>query len=215
MQTNHDTTSPLKLLRGLIPDRRVQPHEHRQIAELQANWLRRLLETHGSSIDTVSIVGLPHIDLQHDRSLPTSGMSFWNGRSWVILLNPTETTNRQRFTLLHELHHIICHSKRTHLFGAGAAQDDPAAERMADYFAACALMPKLYVKRLFGQGIHDPKELADHFEVSALAMSVRLDQLGLTNTANLSRRCSVERRLRPGLRSHQTEATSPDREETR
>ena len=151
MQTTN-TTNPslLKLLRGVIPNRSVGRHEHGRIAELQANRLRRALDINDSLLSTDDITGLPHIEIRFDADLPTSGMSFWNGQTWIILLNPTEPETRQRFSLLHELHHIICHRQRGQLFGPTAARNDYAAERMADYFAACALMPKLYVKRLFG-----------------------------------------------------------------
>lgn len=176
----------LTLLRGIIPDRRVGNQEHRRIAELQANKLRRFVGSTDAMLDSEAITQLPHIDLRFDDRLPTSGMSFWDGSTWVVLLNPTEAETRQRFSLPHELHHIICHSKRGLLFGEPSARNSPAAESMADYFAACALMPKLFVKRLFGQGIHDHEQLARHFDVSPIAMSYRLDQLGLTTA---SRRC--------------------------
>jgi len=193
----------LKLLRGLIPKRQVSQHEHRRVAELQANQLRRYLEVTDSLLDTDLIAGLPHVELRYDVDLPTSGMSFWDGHTWVILLNPTEPDTRQRFTLLHELHHVICHTKRSNLFGHGAPVDDPAAERMADYFAACALMPKLYVKRLYGQGTRDAQLLAEHFDVSTAAMSIRLDQIGLTAQV---RRCGTSRRRLGRIR--QIEASS-------
>jgi Zn-dependent peptidase ImmA (M78 family) len=54
------------------------------------------------------------------------------------------------------------------------------AERAADYFAACVLMPKAWVKRLFyDEGFRDERVLARRFQVSLQAMRYRLDQLGL------------------------------------
>lgn len=196
MHQHNTPTQPsaLKLLRALIPKRRVGTWEHRRIAELQANRLRRHLDVNEALLDTDFITQLPHIDVRYDINLPTSGMSFWDGHTWVVLLNPTEPETRQRFTLLHELHHIICHTNRTQLFGHGSPVDDPAAERMADYFAACALLPKLYVKRLYGQGVRDPHLLAQRFDVSAAAMSVRLNEIGLSEPVP---RCGInERRYR-------------------
>ncbi len=115
--TSTNTTSMLKLLRAVIPDRPVEQAEHRRIAELQANKLRRFVRSTDAMLDSEAITQLPHVDVRFERALPTSGMSFWDGNSWVILLNPSEPETRQRFSLLHELHHIICHSKRGLLFG--------------------------------------------------------------------------------------------------
>ena len=189
MQTQQSTSpSILRILRDLIPTRTVRQHEHRVIAEIQANKLRRHLRVDDSLLTTDIVAGLPNLRLAFDPDLPTSGMSFWNGHQWIILLNPTEVEARQRFTLLHELHHIICHPQNHRLFGSTTARTDPAAERMADYFAACALMPKLYVKRLFGRGVHQPHQLADYFGVSTTAMRYRLEQLGLIPRAH---RCNA------------------------
>lgn len=66
------------------------------------------------------------------------------------------------------------------------------SERVADYFAACALMPKAWVKTAFYSRTQRVEELADLFQVSPRAMSVRLSQLGLTTPVD---RC--ERRISP------------------
>lgn len=54
-------------------------------------------------------------------------------------------------------------------------------------------MPKLYVKRLFGEGVRQPTLLAQYFDVSAVAMSYRLDQIGLTMQRH---RCGLTRTTR-------------------
>jgi Zn-dependent peptidase ImmA (M78 family) len=60
----------------------------------------------------------------------------------------------------------------------GTAED--AAERAADYFAACLTMPRAWLKRCFyDEGFRDPRVLARRFGVSASAMRYRFDQLGL------------------------------------
>lgn len=172
--------STLKLLRALIPDREIGYHELQRIAELQANQLRAHLFIAGR-LDTKSITGLAAIKVEHDPKLPTSGMSFWDGKKWVILLRSTEPETRQRFTLLHELHHIISHPHRDKLFGKDVEPYEPAAEHMADYFAACALMPQDVIQGLFDQNIKHIDVMAIHLGVSDVAMRRRLKQLGLTN----------------------------------
>ncbi len=63
------------------------------------------------------------------------------------------------------------------------------AEKVSDYFAACVLMPKAWVKDAFcNQGIQSVEALAELFQVSSKAMSFRLSQLGLTLSVN---RCAI------------------------
>ncbi|MEO6318843.1 MAG: ImmA/IrrE family metallo-endopeptidase, partial [Acidimicrobiales bacterium] len=56
-----------------------------------------------------------------------------------------------------------------------------ANERLCDYFAACLLMPRSWVKQAYGSGVQDVVALAERFEVSPQAMQVRLLQLGLVD----------------------------------
>jgi hypothetical protein len=93
--------SVLATLRRLIPDRPLSFNEALWLAELQAN---RLLELSGSSDQPAGaelVSGLPRIRVEY-RRLPISGLSYWNGREWVIGINRGEPETRQRFTLLHE-----------------------------------------------------------------------------------------------------------------
>lgn len=53
------------------------------------------------------------------------------------------------------------------------------AEQAADYFAACLLMPRAWVKRAWSEGLQRLSELSQLFEVSPPAMARRLDHLGL------------------------------------
>jgi Zn-dependent peptidase ImmA (M78 family) len=52
---------------------------------------------------------------------------------------------------------------------------------MCDFFAACFLAPRPWVKRLWAQGMQDAGELAAVFNVSPAAMSWRLNELGMTS----------------------------------
>jgi Zn-dependent peptidase ImmA (M78 family) len=51
-------------------------------------------------------------------------------------------------------------------------------EWICNHFAACLLMPKLWVNRLWANGIQDPLAMAAVFKASAEAMKVRLDTFG-------------------------------------
>jgi hypothetical protein len=53
-------------------------------------------------------------------------------------------------------------------------------EALADYFAACLLMPKPLIREAWTAGVQDSFELAEIFAVSPAAIEVRLRQLGLS-----------------------------------
>jgi Zn-dependent peptidase ImmA (M78 family) len=52
-------------------------------------------------------------------------------------------------------------------------------EHVADYFAACLLMPRLWVGRYCKNGVHSVEKLASLFGVSSARMWLRLESLGL------------------------------------
>jgi len=102
----------------------------------------------------------------------------------VIYVNRTHPKVRQRFTIAHELGHIV----RGHL----ADGDDElienemrfrseawnSEEREANAFAAELLMPERWVRDATNAGIIEPKDLATMFGVSEQAMLFRLANLG-------------------------------------
>lgn len=171
--------SVLATLRGLVPHRTTSFTEALRVAELQANRLRELTDAEDPALPEDVVLGLPRIEVVR-RRLPTSGMSFWESGRWTIALNSRESEARQRFTLLHELKHIIDHGQIDRLYaGSGSTKPEQQAEQAADYFAGCALMPKRLLKRAWGAGTQDVNALAQLFEVSARAVEVRLDQTAL------------------------------------
>jgi hypothetical protein len=110
----------------------------------------------------------------------------------LILVNAAEATNsdipirRHRFTIAHELGHWICHA----LADVGEEQPtfcrsrdlsvdaDRDLEREANVFGAELLMPEAAVREVWVD-VPDPAEVAERFEVSALAAQWRLYSFGL------------------------------------
>lgn len=117
-----------------------------------------------------------------------AGALTWTGRTWCIVVNAHDTWGRQRFSLCHETKHLIDHPLRSTIYRDGrAGSAHVQAERAADYFAACLLMPKAWVKRTFyDEGFRDERVLARRFQVSTAAMRYRLDQLGLYEPAKVA-----------------------------
>jgi Zn-dependent peptidase ImmA (M78 family) len=173
--------SVLACLRGMFPDRSLRFTEALRIAELQAVRLLQVSYIETMPVPHEIVTELPRIRVE-SRDIPTSGLSFWDGGRWVICLNRREPRTRQRFTLLHEFKHIIDHGRTAALYHrAGQQTAEQQAERTADYFAGCVLMPRTELKRAWGHGIQRVGDLARYFNVSERAIQVRLAQVGLTD----------------------------------
>lgn len=117
---------------------------------------------------------LPRIAVRLGPDLPVSGCAQWVSGRWLISLNASEPWTRQRFSLAHELKHVIDHPA-VNIIYAGEQQ----AEHLADYFAACLLMPRRYVRAVWYEGMQGLGALSEHFGVSERAMALRLQHLGL------------------------------------
>ena len=151
------TPSTLASLRALMPDRALSTAESLRVAELQA---ARLLELSGITTPAMPesvIAELPRIKLRRLSPLPMSGYTAWSKGHWVIALNGAESATRQRFSLAHEFKHILDHPFIDASYGRlpGSAEQQ-WAERLCDYFAACLLMPKAWVKHYYcNEGVQD------------------------------------------------------------
>lgn len=179
--------STLAALRAQVPPRPLTPGEARQILERQATRLLKLTETAGPPVPVEAIAtSLPRIIVRRAPDLPSSGRAQWNGDAWVLLVDEGEAKVRQRYSLAHELAHVIWHPVADSSLPATARTAAEARiESACEYFAACLLMPRLWMKRAyFDNGLQDVPTLARLFSVSWLAMRVRLEQLGFVAAAS-------------------------------
>lgn len=100
----------------------------------------------------------------------------------VIRINEGESSVRQRFTLAHELgHYALGHADapRDTAEAFSSRASDPR-ERAANQFAAELLMPATAVTKLVRSGMFKTlDELARAFRVSKVAMTYRINNLGL------------------------------------
>lgn len=178
--TNQVPAGILRLLRGLMPDRRLEPHEAAGIAERQALRLLSLLDQHEPAVNVSAIAELPRIEVRVEPGLPVSGFSQWNKGRWLIGINRDDAPVRRRFTLAHEFKHVLDHPfiDRAYSDRRGTPSAD-RAEEVCDYFAACLLMPRPWIKHAWTSGLQDQRALAQLFGVSEAAMGLRLRQLGI------------------------------------
>ncbi len=97
---------------------------------------------------------------------------------YAIFVNSNDSPVRQRFTIAHEIAHFVLHK---HEIGDGIVEDalyrsclSNKKEVEANKFAADILMPWHLINRVMQKPFENIKELAERFQVSQSAMSIRL-----------------------------------------
>lgn len=107
-----------------------------------------------------------------------------------ILINKNDIKVRQRFTIAHELGHYFLHqeflkNEEIHVDTMYRTANNEAEieqsrerEKEVDYFAGALLMNRTLLEKMHKEN-NSIKELAEIFNVSVSAMTVRLDVLGL------------------------------------
>ena len=175
----------IRSLRDSVPVRPLSMIEAMRVAELQANRLLQLSGLGAAPVPEAVIAQLPKIQVERMTPAPMSGATEWSHGRWLIVLNGAEPGVRQRFSLAHEFKHVLDNPFIRVLYPAVLGQSSAdRAEQICDYFAACLLMPRAWVKRLYcDDGIQDLGRLAKRFDVSRMAMQVRLLQIGIVEPA--------------------------------
>jgi hypothetical protein len=187
----------LQQLRALTPPRGLSYVDALSVAERQALRLLQLLMLDGPLVPEEALTGLPRLRVERISPLPASGATQWIHGRWVILLNGAEAPVRQRFSLAHELKHVIDHERIKVLYpDSGGMSGHERAEQVCDYFAGCLLMPRPWLKRAWTSGLQDLGQLSRQFGVSRQAMQVRLLQTGLMEPP---RRCGTRFRAPAGI----------------
>ncbi len=98
---------------------------------------------------------------------------------WVVQLNSTDTAARQRFTLYHEIFHILAHCKATPVFKkTSSGPEGSFNELLADHFATIILMPEKQVKERWA-AVKDINRMAAIFNVPRSVVWFVLKHLSL------------------------------------
>lgn len=179
---NNLAAPTLRNLRRMTPRWPMNYHQALRAAERQASRLARAWNADERTIRESDILGLTRMVIIRDvaeghEACDSSGSCRYTHGHWEVWLNPTETVVRQRFTLAHEVKHIID-------FGCGvdriyARLSAIEIEKVCDQFAACLLMSKQAIFRLWGDGLRTPEALAMACQVSVSAMRRRMIDLAL------------------------------------
>jgi hypothetical protein len=177
-------------LRNLVPNRPLSYGESIQVARLQAARLRKSLGANDPEINLMWLIAqtavpvrfVPSHELNEDSGLTTDLI----GGKLQIFINQAEPVIRQRFSVLHELKHVLDFPQASTIhkrLGSGNPQrKGDMIEWVANEFAAHVLMPTPLVKRIWHR-TQDIELAASFFNVSREAMSTRLTRLGLIGEA--------------------------------
>jgi len=165
-------------LRDLVPIRPLSLIEALRIAEVQSQKLLKLTGVEAPPVPEQIITELPHIQVERVDLGDLSGAAQWAHGRWLILINRKDVAGRQRFSLCHEFKHVLDNPFADVVY-SGCIPSKQRVEQVCDYFAGCLLMPRPWIKSAWQAGIQDVGSLARRFDVSQMAMRVRLLQIGL------------------------------------
>lgn len=174
--------STITRLRDVVPLRRLSTPEGLRVAEVQADRLLRVSGLTEPPLGEHVIAGIPHIQIERVAPARALAATQWSHGRWLIIINGAISLGRQRWSLAHELKHILDHPFVTILYPKDSTE---LAEKSCEYFAACLLMPRRWLRRAWSQGNRDTRTLARLFGVTPAAVKVRLLQVGLIDPTAL------------------------------
>lgn len=162
-------------------------------AELLAAEANRLVTAAGRNatldpdlpalIEDVFSVDVAVVDLPQD----LDGCAWQTKNDRLIVLDATSKWARQRFTLAHELGHVLACDAQELIAEEVPPHNSQITEKRANAFAACFLMPEDEVRELAGD-LSDRAHFAslvNHFRVSPVSMAWRLVNLGLMKNSDV------------------------------
>lgn len=106
------------------------------------------------------------------------GAVWFMGDCWLIHINDRNPLPRMRFTLYHEIFHILAHCNSTPVFKKRMEREVNFNEAVADHFSANILLPSEKVVEYWNK-IGDVNQIADIFLVPRPVMYIALQSYGL------------------------------------
>lgn len=156
---------------------------------------KRLLREQGITmppVDVGAIAKTVGISVNYERlDNDISGLVLFENGEAKVAINEAHHRNRQRFTLAHEICHVLLHAKdedrvfvdRRFFRNEASSKGELREEIEANAFAASLLMPEKFIEEHIDaeEGITDIEvfRMATKFEVSEQAMTLRLVKLDI------------------------------------
>lgn len=122
-----------------------------------------------------------------------SGRSFFSNNQWVIVYNDLEPIQRCRFTIAHEIGHIVLgHKLKDGHYTRTFDLTKPAVEQEADIFASRLLAPACV---LWALDLHTSQEIAQLCDISHQAAEIRAERMEILNRRNKFLLSPLERQV--------------------
>lgn len=118
----------------------------------------------------------------HELRPNESGASIFDGESWYIVYNDSEGRKRNRFTIAHELGHILLgHEMKDGYYARSTSPVKPEMETEADSFAVRLLAPACV---LWGLRLHSAEEISELCDISYSAAKIREERMKILYKRN-------------------------------
>lgn len=129
-------------------------------------------------IDTLESKGVMIIHTNVETTKKFDGLTGWIGNTPVVVISKTQTGDRQRFTLAHELGHLVVQ---------GRLADHIDEEKACNYFAGAFLLPQPVLIQHLGKHrknleVQELYMLKHEFGISMLAALIRAVQCKVIST---------------------------------
>lgn len=122
-----------------------------------------------------------------------SGVAVRQDGVWYIVFDDTDTRGKQRFTVAHELGHILLgHALKNGYYTRRSNIVKPEDERAADMFAARLLAPACV---LWGIGATTAEQIAAVCDISITAARIRAERLDLLRKRDKFLTSPIEREV--------------------
>lgn len=148
---------------------------------LRPDDLLRVLEIEAPAVPVESITRRLGVHLHKVPQLGYDGALTSTTSEAHIWVDSSRPGVRQRFTIAHELGHLMLHPLGTTFRDINSTNSFNKQESQANRFAADLLMPEWMV-RAYLSSTESPEALASVFDVSAQAMTIRLNAMRMGST---------------------------------
>lgn len=169
----------------------VPPGRFVEAASSMANFATSRLAAAGFTVERLSTLELiDAVETVFDVDIAVTNLTEgMDGCAWqdssmrLIMLNRTRIWVRQRFTLAHELGHVLARDAQNSLIAEDVmARGESVSERRANSFAAALLMPEAHLREVTGGEVASHETfvaLVNTLCVSPTSLAWRLHNLGL------------------------------------
>lgn len=121
------------------------------------------------------------------------GLSFYHNQYFRIIIDDSQIITRRRFTLAHELGHILLgHLLIDTPLGRTFDDSKPHIETSADVFAARLLAPACV---LWGLNLYEPEDIARFCNISLQAAAIRAERMEVLRKRGKFLTSPLERRV--------------------